>query len=347
MTDSHQISKGNLDRFKTWNNLIFNGEKSMTNLDWIGDNHDEISKFITDHYKSKASQHSHLSSLAVYFRDINKNSETRKKYGQASLVIGKEHEKIVEQNKQLENRPLITHEQIIKIRDMLKNHEFETFDDNQKYLIFSLYTMMYPLRKEWTDVEILNGYKGSNPNKNYIIVDDFKKKKTSYELHLASGVKKHGELILPLTRNLSKIIWQSVQKYPRKYILSSKIDRNQPLTKDSFGIILKNYNLGIDQIRSSRTTHEFHKPDITRERKEDMATKMRTSVDMLDKYYNKVQNIKKIKVPVEITTDTEQKNIDDRKERNRLAGIKYRAKQSKDDVARKKREQRARAKLIS
>lgn len=341
MEDKVEISKGNMDKYKTWNNKIFDGANSLEDLSWIGKYHDNIANWILNTYSNKGTQNCHYSSLAVYFRDVNPNEKLREKYGQLSLLAGKENEKKVIKNKQKDDRPHITHEQIIEIRDKLKNKEFDSYDDNIKYLIFCLYTMVYPLRSEWADTEILQGYSGINPNKNYMIVDGFKNKKTIYELHLSSGMKGHDEITIPMTKNLSKIIWNSIQKYPRKYILAKKSDMNEPMGYDNLYLILSAFGLGIDQIRSSRTTYEWLKNTLTRENKENMAKFMRSSVETLDKYYNKVEKV----TPVEIPDENDV--IAKRKEANRLAGIRYRAKLSKEEVAKRKREYRARVKLRS
>jgi hypothetical protein len=105
-------------------------------------------------------------------------------------------------------------------------------------------------------------------------------------------MRTHGSTIFELNNELNKIIEDSLKSFPRKYILSLLSDGYKPLGKQGFERLLKGLfvpqNITIDLIRISYVTHMYSNKKINLNQKENLAKLMRSSREVGELHYNKL-----------------------------------------------------------
>ena len=102
------------------------------------------------------------------------------------------------------------------------------------YLLLSLYTYQPPLRMDYNDMAIVKTVP-KNKKLNYIWDNNGK-----YKIIIRNDkvIKSHGPLILDLNDTLNNIINDSLNSFPRDYILSTQNDGSKPLNKQGFESLL-------------------------------------------------------------------------------------------------------------
>ncbi len=116
-------------------------------------------------------------------------------------------------------------------------------------------------------------------------------------------------MTLTLDSTLNSIIDDSLIHFPRKYILSLIRDGNKPIGKQLFERLLTSCftdkHVTLDSLRSAYITDKYNSKQFTMRQKEELAKKMRHSVNVASQIYHKIV------VPEEELVNEEPKNDDD------------------------------------
>jgi hypothetical protein len=289
-----ELSKDYQQKIQTWLNAL-----NLINLDDIVKKHKKVYEYIKNKYTNKNTLRGHLTVLGGVLNKMNKLPKISKGYITEAILLQKEIEK---ESKNQEMKPsrinnFVCFEDIEKRRDELKEaYEKNKIDNkmNLSHVLLSLYTLQPPIRMEYKDMPIVT--KGSKEhfdlikkNVNFLIDDNHK-----YYVAINNDkvMRTHGSTIFELNNELNKIIEDSLKSFPRKYILSLLSDGYKPLGKQGFERLLKGLfvpqNITIDLIRISYVTHMYSNKKINLNQKENLAKLMRSSREVGELHYNKL-----------------------------------------------------------
>jgi hypothetical protein len=219
-------------------------------------------------------------------------------FSRKSLELELEYQDTRDDNTMNENRSdnFVSQKELIAMRDTLGElvkkdpHDYKL---HQQYLILCLYTMIPPLRADYDTMLIRKGSKPPIDSDNHIWYDS-RKRKWSVILNNDKVSKSHGRVELDIeSKELNKIITDSIKLYPRKYVLTLLTDPNKPMRYTNFRSILNELFerserlVGIDILRSSYVTEAYSK-NISVNDKKDLAKQMRHSVGVAETTYRKI-----------------------------------------------------------
>jgi hypothetical protein len=226
------------------------------------------------------------------------NSYLYKTYSKRAIAIQKDIENDLSNQSVSDNRKdhYITFDEIVQRRDNLKL-EFEAEPTNYKkhlkYLLLCLYTYQCPIRKEYKNMMIVDII--PNKNDNFILRQN---NGFSVVIQHDKVIRSHEAAEFKLSDALSHIIIDSLNRFPRKYILSLLTDPNKPLGAQNFDHLLhecfNGKRVGVDILRSAYITLKFSDHNFTMKQKQELAKFMRTSVQMCQNTYHKIQGISDI-----------------------------------------------------
>jgi len=223
--------------------------------------------------------------LYLMIRDDIRSDEGNNKLNKAELKKGGliDWNTVIEKQKELERT----------FQQAQNKQTKQAYTINQDLMLLSLYSLIPPLRAEVRELQFSNeGNLARYERKGNLIL--FENNDIFLELHEVK--KRHGYVKLTLPENLKKIIRESYQLYPRKYVFTNLMKYND-LTKEarpaSVGLRLKKmfngFEVGSSMLRSSYVTYMYAKrPRINFNMKKWMAAQMRTSVTMLESAYHKI-----------------------------------------------------------
>ena len=104
--------------------------------------------------------------------------------------------------------------------------------------------------------------------------------------------KSHGPDQFELSSELNSVINESLEAFPRKYILSAQRNGDYPINKQGFESLLKQcfspQKVTVDILRSSYITHFYSDPRMTLKMKVELARKMRHSATIAQREYQKI-----------------------------------------------------------
>lgn len=301
------VDAANLKKFNTWNNQIFKSKHDLYDLSWIGEHEKEIVQWTKDMQSngkhSPSSTKTQYSALAVYFREAMKTMPEgkkkkdygvrRKKYADLADAINQE---IVQEHKNQElkdNEPYLPFPEVIAIRDTLLTawrQDPQNKEKNMKSLSFCLNTMQPPLRTETLRMKIEPKLDEKITNRDYV----FKTSDGLWHYRIGKVIKKqsHNNFTIDLTKELSDIITESMDKYPRKWLLASwakQSDGSKALPYSTWLKWVSSYNMSASAFRKSYVTHwRLVYPRVTLTQIEKLALVMRHNAATSNLYYNKV-----------------------------------------------------------
>lgn len=267
------LSYINISHINTINNQLFKGRKPLDNLDWVDANERAIVKWIKDRDWKPNTRRTYLNALCVYYRDIMKNADKMKKYKDMVLKLEEEENKVVGTNELRIDELYLPLNEIEGIRDRLLA-EWRLYPDNPKvnelFLFFALMTMQPPLRSEYCHMRILK-YDKNITDKDYM----YKKGRNWYvRINVVIKHQKLNHFSNKLSLNLSKYIDESLNAYPRDWLLASWDTNNAMASHNKlpFGSLsteLRAYRLGVSAFRKAYITqwYEDHPKASTNERK--------------------------------------------------------------------------------
>jgi len=207
----------------------------------------------------------------------------------------------------------------------------EAYNTNLNLILISLYSLTPPLRKEIMTLQFKK--QGDDDTNDYIY---FKRDETILDLN--RNKKRHTEIDIPLSSHLSKILKQSYELYPRKYVFTDARkypNFDKPLAESSVADRLRKMfikygvNVGASILRSSYTTFRYEEVDdkLPNSEVKKMAKLMRTSPQYLTTSYRKILNNPRILKAIPIKEEDGQDVIikqepDENDERNHRTIIK-------------------------
>ena len=288
------LSKNHQDKVRTWLNNISGIKGSLDNLNWVNRYHRKIYKYINDTYTKKNSLKSHLSTLGQIVKLLG-NERAYFQYSAESTAIQKQ---ISKQNKEQQTDPerlnnFVCFNDIVKRRDEFGKRFEEAPNDNKlnlSHLLLSLYTYQPPLRQDWKNVSITETKPPVNTKQNYL----WKQENGKYTLFLNHDKVTHayGKTQLELPDELNKIIDRSLEKFPRKYVLSLIRDGGKPAGKQNFERLLNEAfapkRVSIDLLRSAYIIDKYNNKKMSLAQKEELAKQMRHSTSTAEENYHKL-----------------------------------------------------------
>jgi len=201
-----------------------------------------------------------------------------------------------EKNNELDEKELKyfkTHDWLVnRLTEMEKEAE-KGYKQHMAYLLATMYINMPPIRLEYMDMPVKNAGNGDDiplgTNYNYIWVDGMSHGQV---IIVKDKVSKHyGPISLQLNHNIANLIQESLEKYPRKYLICAQSHQDKPASKKYYYDLLRmiSERMGVQLLRASYITH-YYNSNPSLKGKEDLAKKMRHSVSISTLCYNKVLN---------------------------------------------------------
>lgn len=296
-------NKSNLDRVKLWYKKVLGKDVNTlpNDLKWIVKNETKIVKYINDTYKTPTSKKSHLSTLAVVFRELGNKNKQRLYAAELQALLDVYNEKKKRQDlqgKEIEN--WVSHDQVLEKLDDLKQKAKDTnkVSDNLKHLALSLYVLQPPLRLDYGDVIITDQEPPKSETQNYL----YRKRTGRYVLYLnrdkvsrvvdkKTKELKYGKAIIRLKKKVGSIIEKSLESFPRKYLISQSRNIENPITENGLGQLLsglwKDKKVSADILRSSYVTWYHEKVNHNVKKIEALAELMRHTPDTARNIYRK------------------------------------------------------------
>lgn len=276
---------------------------TTSNLKWILNDAKMIEDYILSKKNTKDGTKSvHFAILAKLIERLG-NNELYKKYSKIATNYNKKVQAKQREQDVLPERARnwVPWEEVMVRREQLREESEEDPDNLKKhlsYLILSLYTYQPPIRGEYFNMEITKN-KPPEDDKNYLWEHG---NKYTIVLNHHKTKKKYGRKEIDLdSKTLINIIDESLEQFPRKYILSAikKQWESKPLTLSNFRNSIELFpgnQVSIDLLRSFYIT-QFYNNLSTDEKgktiirtiadKERLASKMLHSVAEAEKSYNK------------------------------------------------------------
>ena len=246
-----------------------------------------------------------ISALQVLFTDLENHRD--------------DDNQIVTEN---EKRQFINYEKLLELLDKLQKdyqdsvnklpkldrkngmkHTDDLFQKHQIILALALNIWDFPSRHEKYVMNVIYNIKDAKSDQNYILLKKLKSNKISKIIYLIfnENVKKHSSikykldstLLKEYNKKLAKLIKYSFDTYPRPYLFLGKDNWvKQNFNNASFNticVLLRNIteekNICIDGFRSAFVSHYY--PKINNKDKEIMKTRMRTSREIIERFYLK------------------------------------------------------------
>jgi hypothetical protein len=273
-----------------WNNKVFDGKKSLDNIDWIKGQRKVIIDFYEDQVKNGKLKQSTLrkvyATLAKVFRTAIPDERLYKKYSDKNWSMSAEESKEQVKQKLKPDEKFIPYDNIVDLRRAYLdswNADLHNKELNIKTLILALNTYQPPLRSEVRDMKLYDG-KPNVMNENYVF------KRDGYWYYwIGKSIKIH-KLIhyeQKFPRKLSKVLDKSLTYFPRLYLLTKwDSDGMKPLPSATYSNFLSSLGLSITALRKAYVT-KLYNTSISFEEKNKLAEQMRNSVNVAERYYMK------------------------------------------------------------
>lgn len=311
-------------RIKFWmdNNFVEQRESSKPEhpLYWIVEHHQHLMyKIMTYHNQ----QNNSLSSLNSDFKALVRivklilGNKSELRYKLSALQIGlSELENANDDENKIsslqEDRQYIPYEELLDKCKKLEDEYVEKATDIERFTIYqlllcvALYVWDYPSRQEKFTLEFMEEGEIAEDGKNYVVIPKGKnKKRCSFIFNevkknhqpIEYEIKTSNKELDILNKKLSDLLKYSYRKYPRRYVfVGKKVDKTDTLPKLKAKTITEwvrdmyvNKNLGIDGFRSSYVSYYLQR--MNNLEKKVMATRMRTSIDIMYRSYLKLPSI--------------------------------------------------------
>ena len=263
------------------------------NYKWIAKNHKNFYEYITSHYTNKNTLKGHISVLAGVLRELDTLPRIQKQYSKVATELCLELQDESKKQELLPQRKenFVFFQDIVKRREQFKQL-FENDKTNNKnnlsWILLSLYTYQPPIRMEYKDMEIVTVLP-KNKKQNYLLN---KNGKYYVVIRTDKVIKSHKPAQFELPDELNKVINESLEAFPRKYILSTQRDGDHPIGKQGFESLLRQcfspQRVTVDILRSAYITHFYSDPRKTLKDKDELARLMRHSSKIAEREYHKI-----------------------------------------------------------
>lgn len=269
------ISKSRLSILRLINKNVFNNKYDLSDLSFIAKDYKKVLDFIDKRGLKQSTALMYKFAVVTFIRvsgNIKLADELSVKLCEEQKIMNSKNESNIKTSKNFG-----TWEQFInKLSDNEKKYKnATTLKAHYNFLIMAVYTYAFPIRYEWRDVSYSKSTKSS--------WFDIKNK----TLHLIE-YKKHAPYTFTIKNKLYDILVDSFKRYPREYIFCELKNREEHMSVDTFKRLLNSQGFkGIDNVRSMRVSYEYAKNPTLKQKKQ-LAMAMRTSVDVMDQYYNKI-----------------------------------------------------------
>lgn len=181
-------------------------------------------------------------------------------------------------------------EQIMKI---MNNIDIQNRTDYNRFLLLAMCTFQAPLRKAfYQSVKFCTDKKKINKTDNYVFLQKYPNK--SYYIINKDKVSKYEKfnepesMLIELTNpDLIKLLWDSYNQLNREYVFET--EEGKPYSMNSICILLleRPFNLNFNILRSSYVSNFYDKNPSLADKNE-LAKKMRHSVNIAELSYNKI-----------------------------------------------------------
>lgn len=302
--------------FFTTNLPSFQKYADQDRIDWVITDHRLLTLEILEYYQNKKKKPS-LSSIEGRFNSILRmiriayGSKNTPLYKLFSIMVFQLHDELMFNEgyntfNNHEAKKYINWEDVLfvqkKIEDQFnaieKKQTRQAYELNNDLLLISMYSLIPPLRNEIKFLEFTTS--PLHNKKDYILYD-----KNTIILKFNKIKKLHDKIYFNLTSgkyknpHLVKIIRQSLELYPRKFLftlknsypdVSSKATQralDERLLTIFFRYGIKN-QISVNSLRSSYASFRLVDPRITYNDRKDLAHQMRTSMLCLERSYRKV-----------------------------------------------------------
>jgi len=220
----------------------------------------------------------------LYIKNKYEKSETIDRFLKIINILSKEIIKENEDQKlnKLEQTTYFDYQILIDKQNEFLNTIDDDYKTNQDLILLSLYTLIPPNRNEMNHLIIIKT-EDENDGKNDYILEN--------KIILNKEKKGHKGIIIEMPEELTKIIKDSNDRYPRKYLLTNYNDKSKKISNDSiykrFRNLFPDNKISINAIRSSYLSYR-NKLGLSITEKKKLAIQMRTSVKTIDTNYIKL-----------------------------------------------------------
>lgn len=294
------------------NNLpSFKKQKDNDKLDWIIKQYRLLACEIFEYYKSyttiRKSTIEYRFKCILIIMNIAFRAQTSPLYQLTSAIISQIHNHVVNYTgNKYDKTKYIEWEKVLEIqKDMeakfkrMKKDTRESYDFNNDLLLISMYCLIPPLRNEIKLLEFTESQQDND--KDYVFIN---KKKNIVWLKLNLKKNVHNPITFDLVSrkykspHLASIIRESYKLYPRKYLFTKKnnfpyMDKKtskRALDERMVNIFYRNginQQITINSLRSSYVKYMYQQ-NLTQSDKLDMQIQMRTTIECLERSYQKI-----------------------------------------------------------
>jgi BMFP domain-containing protein YqiC len=305
-----ELSKAYSDNVKSWfkNSGIHTKypNASLDDLQWVVDGHDIINEYINKPItkikdgkivsspRKDQTIRANLNTLCQIFKKLKLDN-------MYDIYIKKVDTFVKKIQKDNENNPLtgdhldnfVEWSNILLKRDQLKKRYLKDKTNNYNnlsYVAYCLMTYQPPIRSEYCDMKIIHKSKDNNKSDNFYLITE----KRNTVIINTDKVSSHIGSVKNIINSddLKSIIKDSLEQYPRKYILSVVSNGELPMKYSSYYELLlepfknENKKVSVDIFRKSFLTKFYSKVQQPKLEKQ-IAKKMRHSADTARSYYRK------------------------------------------------------------
>ena len=301
------LSKKDIKVLNSWKNktqLNLNVEPHDT-LESIYENCDKILEHIETHKTSKNSNYTHITrrDMIILLTRIMRDGG----YEQTAQMLKEKYTQInnewlkSEKKQKLDKNEFknwVSHKDIYKRLVQLKANNHNNIISHYKYLLLSLMYYQPPLRRNYHNLQLIKNIADIQKDKNYLL--NYGNKKYAYIIQNDKISKEQGAGIINIdSKTLNNIIYMSFKKYPRMFLFSNVDNNNEPIDiiklDDIMTSLFNGKHTGIRIFRASYISW-FYKNNVTIEKREELANKMRHSRYTAEMIYNKPSVKEYIKV---------------------------------------------------
>jgi hypothetical protein len=249
ITDINELPSIVKKTYTTWKNKLDIGDDDIK---WVGEDPHLIIDLINKSNLKPSSQRIHYEALANILLAIDKNRFKKfvKNLYTAGIVIQQNIPSGDNDMSESENKNYVSYDEICRVRDEI--HSTISLKDNIIHLILSLNTYIPPIRLDYIGMKVV--YKENAPEldekskTNYWWIDDKNQKMYIVLNHDKVGrailpiedfVSKHSHLVYINGRAISDVVKNSLELYPRDYLLCSPKDKDTPLGMPTYNSMIK------------------------------------------------------------------------------------------------------------
>ena len=149
-----------------------------------------------------------------------------------------------------------------------------------------MYTMQPPIRMKYKTMQIVNVLP-KNKKENYLL-----RKNNRYFVVIRDDkvIKSHGSDQFELSNDLNNVIHESLEVFPRKYILSTQRDGDRPIGKQGFESLLRQcfspQRVTVDILRSAYIPNFYSDARHSLKEKDELARLMKYSSKTAEREYH-------------------------------------------------------------